>query len=432
MTDFTYPSTPKKPRGATSFYDFSQDEEDQQPVAAAPQGEAANVAPAAPAAPVATAAPAAQTGNGNATPVTPAPQGGVLSMTGSNAPNFWQAQGQQPVKTTTQSGDASSSSSSSSTSTKTAWVSPYEPFKGDNLGDIADYIKAQMDNYKPETKEEREKREKREKRLDFLSRLRDGLSSFHTAYSYARGVKPMDLTMMSPRARELFERAKAQRDKDADRRLNLALVLQNLKDKDRAWKYQVTEAEQRQKNADRDFDYRKDRDKVGDDRWKQQFEYQQGRDKVGDDRWNKDYELRKQGLQEQKRHAKAMEGLQRAQHNFQKQLHDDSQYFTLGEGEGGVKVPKSAINSHNFSVVYNSLPKEYRQAQGTPIYSTDAFGKKVISGYNDPSAEAMAIAVGAFLGDQDISAEEKTVVRTALKQIGTPTGGNSRTMPGVK
>lgn len=413
------------PRGTTSFYDFSRNEEAQQPVAAAPVAPVANGAPV------------------NTTPEQQQYQSDVDKMVqwqqNTEAQRRADEQAQNPVATKNGNSSSSSSSNASSTSTKTTTttVSPYEPFKGDNLGDLADYIEKERDRVKPETKEEREKREKREKRLDFLSRLRDGLSTFHTAYSYARGVKPMDLTMMSPRARELFEKAKRDRDKDADRRLNLTLVLQNLKDKERAWKYNVTKDETAR--ADRQAAAAAQAEQAAAELKEKQRQFDKGMDyKKGKDA--QDAEQAAAELQEKVRSNKANERIKDVENkikrqslNFQKQLHDDSQTFTLGEGHGSVTIPKAAINDHNFAAIYNSLPKEYRTAPGAPIYDTDAFGKKVITGHSEtPKAEDMSVAIGAFLGDESIPANEKTVVRAALSQLGTANKSSKKTMPGVK
>lgn len=421
------------PRGTTSFYDFSRNEEAQQPVAAAP------VTPVTPVAPVANGAPV------NTTPEQQQYQSDVDKMVqwqqNTEAQRRADEQAQNPVATTTKNGNSSSSSSSnaSSTSTKTTTttVSPYEPFKGDNLGDLVDYIEKERDRVRPETDEEREKREKREKRLAFLSRLADGLSAAHTAFSYARGVKPMDLTMMSPRARELFEKAKRERDKDADRRLNLTLVLQNLKDKERAWKYNVTKDETAR--ADRQAAAAAQAEQAAANLKEKQRQFDKGMDYQK----GKDAQQAAQAageLQEKIRSNKANERIKDVENkikrqslNFQKQLHDDSQTFTLGEGHGSVTIPKAAINDHNFAAIYNSLPKEYRTAPGAPIYDTDAFGKKVITGHSEtPKAEDMSVAIGAFLGDESIPANEKTVVRAALSQLGTANKSSKKTMPGVK
>lgn len=369
-------------------------------------------------------------------------QDGVMSVTGSNAPAFWNGQAQQPAGNAmpgvemqpatveTQTGGKTGSSTETTTTTKT--VSPYEQFKGNNYKDLEDYLQAQIDAYKPETEEEREKREKREKRVGFLARLADGLGTLHTVYSYARGVKPMDMPQMSARATELFERAKKQRDANNDRRLNYMTILGKLRDANRNFGYQVAVQEQKDKQHQEAMQWNKDeaeRQQRNKDR-----DFDEGQRRFDVEQKGKDADR----AQRAKEHADEMNmkraqlNLQRAQHNLQKQLHDNSQVFTLGEGNGSVKVPREAINSHNFSAIYNSLPKEYRMAQGDPIYSTDARGKKVISGYSAPNAEQMAIAVGAFLGDESIDASQKTATRTALAQLGKKTGGNNMTMPGIE
>ena len=165
------------PRGATSFYDFSQNDDGQQPVATT------------------------QDDGGNGTPAPPS------------------------LATPTLNGNNGSSSSSTTTTTTTTVTSPYAQFKGNNYAELEEFLRGQMDAIKPETKEEREKREKREKRIGFLARLAEGLGTFHTAFSHARGIKAMDMPKMSAKAKELFEKAKAQREKRNDEYINYALKL---------------------------------------------------------------------------------------------------------------------------------------------------------------------------------------------------------------
>ena len=193
------------PRGATSFYDFSQNDDGEQPGANATQDDRENGTPAPP-----------------------------------------------PLAIHTLNSNYGSNSSTSTTTTTT--TSPYAQFKGNNYAELEEFLRGQMDAIKPETKEEREKREKREKRVGFLARLAEGLGTFHTAYSHARGIKAMDMPKMSAKAKELFEKAKAQRDKDNDRLVNYAIALGNIKDKDRDFNFRVTQAEQQQNNWQQQFD----------------------------------------------------------------------------------------------------------------------------------------------------------------------------------
>ena len=138
------------PRGATSFYDFSQNDDGEQPGATATQDDGGSGTSASPKM------------NGN---------GGY---------------------------------SSSSTTTDTTGANPYAQFKGNNYAKLEEFLRGQIGAIKPETDDEREKRERREKRVGFLARLADGLGALHTAYSHARGVKPMETPNVSAKARELF------------------------------------------------------------------------------------------------------------------------------------------------------------------------------------------------------------------------------------
>lgn len=111
-----------------------------------------------------------------------------------------------------------------------------ELFHGDNYEEVENFLNRQVHDYKPETPEETEKRERSEKQLGFLARVADGLGTFHTAYSHARGVKPMDMPKMSAKATERYERAKAAREADKDRYFNYAFKLGQIReneDKDR-------------------------------------------------------------------------------------------------------------------------------------------------------------------------------------------------------
>lgn len=324
--------------------------------------------------------------------------------------------------------------STTKTTTTTVQGNPYGQFKGNNYEELEAFLKAQMDDYKPETKEEKEKREKKEKRRSFLANLADGLGTFHTTFAYARGDKPMDMVKMSPKLRELYEKQKAQRDKDKDRYVNYAIQLGKAKDADRDFNFRVTQAEQQQSNWREQFDagrkdraddvaFRQARADKADEQWQQQFDYTKEKDERNFNesvrQFNVSSSIQRQGLALQAQ-------------RLQLERENNSQIFTLGEGQGSVTVPRAAINSQNFSVIYNSLPKQYRTAQGDPIITKDALGNSVVSGYGAPSAEAMAIAVGAFLGDQNIPANQKNATRTALTQLGTKKGGNNKTMPGVK
>ena len=113
-----------------------------------------------------------------------------------------------------------------------------------NYAEMEDFLRKQMQDIKVETPKERAARERREKQKGFLARLADGLGSFHRAFSYARGVQPMDLPNMSAKAQERFERAKAAREADRDKYVSYALKIGDLKnDEDRTMREIAARAE---------------------------------------------------------------------------------------------------------------------------------------------------------------------------------------------
>lgn len=318
-----------------------------------------------------------------------------------------------PQKETTTQDDGTQSAPQPSSETPKETTQPYVS----NYAELEDYIRGQMADAKPETPEERKKRERREKWEGIISGISDmgmALSNLFFTSQYAPNMYN-GKESLSKKAQERMEKAKAAREKNGDRYMNYALTLGKLKDADRDYQNKMEQQRQAQANwkaqfdagrADRkaDEDYRQGRAKAADDQWQKQFDYNKDRDE--------------RNFNEQVRQFNVSSSLQRQSLSMQAQRlqmerENNSQIYTLGEGNGSVTVPKAAINSHNFAAVYNSLPKGYRTAKG------------------EPSAEAMAIAVGAYLGDQSVPADQKTATRTALSQIGKKSGGNSRTMPGV-
>ena len=145
-------------------------------------------------------------------------------------------------------GGNSDDSSTADTSVSQPSTAPRQRLS--NYAEMEDFLRKQMQDIKVETPEERAARERREKQKGFLARLADGLGSFHRAFSYARGVQPMDLPNMSAKAQERFERAKAAREADRDRMLNYYGMLGQLEKGEREWNYKVD----RDNKSDERFD----------------------------------------------------------------------------------------------------------------------------------------------------------------------------------
>lgn len=370
------------PRGATSFYDFSQNDDGGQPGATT-----------------------AHENEGSDTPATP------------------------PLATPTLNGN--NGSSSSSTTTTTTATSPYAQFKGNNYAELENFLRSQMEAIKPETKEEREEREKREKHVGFLARLADGLGTFHTAFSHARGVKAMDMPKMSAKAQELFEKAKAQRDKNNDRLVNLAITLANIQDKDREFNLRVTQAEQQQSNWQQQFDAgRQDR---ADDVAFRDKQFDAGRKDRADDVAFRDKQLDENRRQfnvtsaEQRRHNRAAEGLQAAgiaetkRHN---QASEDGKYTEFYSGNGMVRIPNTRLNQHNLSYIYQQIKvpvtdkgKPTGEYTTLPLTTTDSRGNLI-----PVSAEQMMQEIGAHIDDKN--------VQSALRAIGGEQVSKKKPLPG--
>lgn len=196
---YTIPDKTSKPRGATSFYKFSQNDDEQNRQSATP-------AP------------------------TPTANDNNKVMGASTSANNNQ-NGGTPVSQSAISGTAStpdtrvSGGTLTKTTTTTTSNSPSSQYGGNSYDDAINFIKKRMEEYKPETPEERQKREKHERNTMLLAGIADVLGNMHKAYSYQRGVKPMDIPDATAKTRERIEKAKAERDKAPDRYLDLLIKL---------------------------------------------------------------------------------------------------------------------------------------------------------------------------------------------------------------
>ena len=300
-------------------------------------------------------------------------------------------------------------------------ASPYARFKGGTYGDMINYLQGMMDDEAKdlETSEQAKKRERRERQQKFLGGLTDVLGAMHRSYAYSRGVKPMEIPTVSGKLRERIEKEKADRDRKKERYLNYGLMIGNMKDKDRQFDFNVTQAEQSQHNWRAMFDAGRD-DRREDVAWR---ESEAKRNQGNLDRQFKfEVDRDERNFNESVRQFNRQISLQYTR--MQRELESGSQTFTLGDGAGSVTVPAKAINSINFSAIYNSMPKKFKIAQGDPIYTEDEYGHKTITGYTQPTAERMAVCIGSYLSTGE-EGEDKENVRNQLRALGTSSGGNS-------
>ena len=198
------------PRGTTSFYDFSQNDGGQSGATTA-QDDGKNGTPA----------PPSQNGNNDSTSST--------GTTTTSSPT-----GEKEIKSK-------------------PYTNPDETFNGTTIGDVEDFLKGRIEHYKSleESEEDRQKREKRERRYKSLAAIGDILGSFHKAYSHARGVEAMDLPNISEKAQERIDKARLEREKNADRLMNYVITLDKLNSSKAQSEYQQKSLDIKQQQQDR-------------------------------------------------------------------------------------------------------------------------------------------------------------------------------------
>lgn len=146
---------------------------------------------------------------------------------------------------------------------------------------------------KQETDAQRKKRERLEKWEGIISGISDmgmAISNLVATSQYAPNAYTGQ-DSMSEKAKERWEKAKAEREKaDADQ-INYMLQMAKLKDADRDYQNKIGEQQRQQNNweltfnagrADRaaDVQFHEERAKKADDQWQQQFDYNKKRDKL--------------------------------------------------------------------------------------------------------------------------------------------------------
>lgn len=133
------------------------------------------------------------------------------------------------------------------------YTNPDETFHGTTIGDVEDFLRGRIEHYKSleESEEDRQKREKRERRYKNLAAIGDILGSFHKAYSHARGIEAMDLPSISEKAQERIDKARQEREKNADRLINYVITLDKLNSSKAQSDYQQKTLAIRQQQQDR-------------------------------------------------------------------------------------------------------------------------------------------------------------------------------------
>lgn len=308
----------------------------------------------------------------------------------------------------------------SSTTVKTTTVTPIsstipEEFKVSSYADLIPELEKRMAEYKPLTEEELKKLRRRQKAEGIISGISDAVQSIaNLAYTsqYAPNMyNPKE--GMSAKAKERFDKEKAQREADADKYLNYALTIGKLKDADKerglqAWQTEQTLARQDRAHED-DVAFR---NKDYDERvrqWQANFDRQGEWHEEEGKRWERQFNESVRQFNVSTSLEKQRIGLE-AQRLAQ-QVKQGQMTFNLGSGNGNVTLSLDKLNAQTVSRIYHTLPADVRaKVQGDPIMGKDTLGNTTVIGYKEPSTESMLIAIGA-------NVEGSPATQNAIRQV---------------
>lgn len=319
-------------------------------------------------------------------------------------------------------------SSSSSTTVKTTSTVPIattipEQYTASSYAELIPQLEKRMAEYKPLSEEELKKLRRRQKVEGIISGISDAaqaVSNLIFTTQYAPNMYNAK-DGMSAKAKERFDKEKAQREADADKYLQYALTIGKMKDADKERGLQAWKTEQTLARQDRAYDAgRQDRaddvafrNKDYDERvrqWQANFDRQDEWHMEEGERWERQFK-------ESQRQFNVTTSLERQRISIAAQqaahaMKQGQMTFNLGSGNGNVTLSIDKLNAQTVSRIYSTLPANVRaQVQGDPIVQNG-----FVVGYKPPTTEAMLIAIGA-------NVENSPATQNAIKQVaGLETG----------
>lgn len=319
-------------------------------------------------------------------------------------------------------------SSSSSTTVKTTSTVPIattipEQYTASSYAELIPQLEKRMAEYKPLSEEELKKLRRRQKVEGIISGISDAaqaVSNLIFTTQYAPNMYNAK-DGMSAKAKERFDKEKAQREADADKYLQYALTIGKMKDADKERGLQAWKTEQTLARQDRAYDAgRQDRaddvafrNKDYDERvrqWQANFDRQGEWHEEEAQRWERQFK-------ESIRQFNVTSSLERQRINISAQqlahsMKQGQMTFNLGSGNGNVTLTIDKLNAQTVSRIFSTLPQSVRaQVQGDPIVQNG-----FVVGYKPPTTEAMLIAIGA-------NVEGSPATQNAIKQVaGLETG----------
>jgi len=313
-------------------------------------------------------------------------------------------------------------SSSSVTSTKVTTSTPISTtipaeYSASSYEELIPQLEKRMAEFKPLSEEELKKLRRKQKIEGIISGVSDAAQSVANlifTHHYAPNMyNPKE--GMSAKAKERFDKEKAQRDADADKYLQYALTIGKMKDADKQRGLQAWQTEQTLARQDRAFDAgRQDRaddvafrNKDYDERvrqWQANFDRQGEWHEEEGQRWERQFKesVRQFNVSAANERARINMESQRLAHS----LKEGQMTFNLGSGNGNVTLTLDKLNAQTVSRIYHTLPANVRsQVQGDPIVQNG-----FVVDYKPPTTEAMLIAIGA-------NVESSPATQNAIKQV---------------
>ena len=328
----------------------------------------------------------------------------------------------------------SAGSSSSSTTVKTTSTVPIattipEQYTASSYAELIPQLEKRMAEYKPLSEEELKKLRRRQKIEGIISGISDAAQAVSNLWFTSQYAPNMYNAKegMSAKAKERFDKEKAQREADADKYLQYALTIGKMKDADKERGLQAWKTEQTLARQDRAYDAgRQDRaddvafrNKDYDERvrqWQANFDRQGEWHEEEAQRWDRQFKESIRQFNVSTSLEKQRIGLE-AQRLAQ-QVKQGQMTFNLGSGNGNVTLSLDKLNAQTVSRIYHTLPAEVRaKVQGDPIMGKDIMGNTTVIGYKEPSTESMLIAIGA-------NVESSPATQNTIRQVAGLEKGN--------
>lgn len=325
--------------------------------------------------------------------------------------------GSTPAPATTQGGSSSTTTTTNTTTSVPITSKVPAEYTASSYAELIPQLEKKMAEYKPLSEEELKKLRRKQKAEGIISGISDAVQSVANLIATSQYAPNMydPKEGMSVKAKERFEKDKAQREADADKFLNYALTIGKMKDADKERGLQAWQTEQSLARTDRAYDAgRKDREedvafrnKDYDERVR---EWQENFDRQGE--WHKEEAARwERQFKESVRQFNVSTSLQRQSLALQAkslahQMQQGQMTFNLGNGNGNVTLSVDKLNAQTVSRIYSTLPENVRsQVQGEPIVQNG-----LVVGYKPPTTEAMLIAIGA-------NVENSPATQDAIRQV---------------